>query len=85
MNIFNNYWGCIMLIKLNQEQINELFKTNQGSGGFQSLMSKLQNNFNERNNTLKVDKDLLKKILKYTFDYQNGGWQDRLEKILDLE
>lgn len=31
-----------MLIKLNQEQINELFKDNKGSGGFQGLMRKLQ-------------------------------------------
>lgn len=73
-----------MLIKLNQTQIKELLKKNNGSGGFQSLIKTLQSNVDTTNQTLKLNRDTLEKILRYADDYKNGGWQSRLDKIFDL-
>lgn len=73
-----------MLVKLNQQQVDELFKPNTGSGGFQSLIKSLQKSFNPTTLELTLNKDLLEKILKYAFEYDNGGWQDRLTGIFEL-
>lgn len=48
-----------MLVKLNQNQKNELLKPNTGSGGFQSLIKTLQSKLDPASNELKLDKDLL--------------------------
>ncbi len=73
-----------MLVRLNEEQKNELLKPNEGNGGFQTLMNTLQDKLDPTNNELNLDKDLIKKILRYAYDYKNGGWQQRLENIFDL-
>lgn len=73
-----------MLVKLNQNQKNELLKPNTGSGGFQSLMKTLQSKLDPASNELRLDKDLLEQILRYAYDYSDGGWQKRLENIFDL-
>ena len=75
-----------MRIKLNNNQKDELLKDIVGSGGFQNLMIKLQNNFNHENNELTINsQELLEKIIKYAYCYQQGGYQGRLKTILDLE
>ncbi len=73
-----------MLVKLNQEQKKLLLIDNIGSGGFQSLMQRLQDNFNSQTMELILDRELLEKVLRYAYNYDNGGWQQRLENIFDL-
>ena len=74
-----------MLIKLNDEQKNELRKDISGNGGFQSLMIELQNKFDSSASVLIINnQELLEKVIKYAYQYKSGGYQNRLKKILDL-
>ncbi|MBA5248597.1 MAG: N-acetyl-gamma-glutamyl-phosphate reductase [Gammaproteobacteria bacterium] len=68
-------------IILKPQQREELLKNIRGSGGFQSLITKLQENFNKDTNKIKLDDNLLEKIERYTNGYNNGGWQKRLNAI----
>ena len=69
---------------LNEEEINLLFKQDpetKGEGGFQSLMVKLQNQFNPEIKEIELDVEDLERIPRYAFDYGNGGWENRLVGI----
>lgn len=73
-----------MLVILNEQQQEALFKPNLGTGGFQSLMRDLQNNFDVTTAELKLNRELLEKILNHTAKDKSGGWQARLKIIFDL-
>jgi hypothetical protein len=50
-------------------------------GGFQKLLVDLQYSLNRKTGALPLTKDHGEKIPRYAFDYQNGGWEDRLKSI----
>ena len=72
-----------MIIKLNPAEKAALFKENVGDGGFQSLISKLQSNFNQTTQELTLDTELRERVKRYSNDYANGGWQERLNTIFE--
>ena len=49
-------------------------------GGFQALMVRLQRNVNRTTGRLTLSAEDLRRILQYAFDYNNGGWEDRLKR-----
>jgi hypothetical protein len=53
----------------------------ESEGGFQSLLVELQNGVNRRNGQLNLSDEQEERIPRYAFDYQNGGWQNRLQSI----
>ncbi len=61
------------------EAIEELKKPVVGSGGFQSLLRKLQGQLAGR--SLSLDRDDLSRLVHYTTDYREGGFQDRLKAL----
>ena len=48
-------------------------------GGFQGLMVSLQKRIKRPSGRLKLTADDLRRIPMYAFDYENGGWEDRLK------
>jgi hypothetical protein len=50
-------------------------------GGFQSLLVKLQRQYNPATNELTLDDSDLERIPRYAFDYGQGGWENRLAGI----
>ena len=65
-------------ITLNATEAAILNTPDQGQGGFQSLMAKLQNQYDPATGQLPLDDADLERIPRYAFDYENGGWQGRL-------
>lgn len=70
-----------MRIRLNQQEISELMQEQAGRGGFQTLMRTLQNNVNLNNGSVILNRYNLERIMRYAFNYKNGGWQIKLRKI----
>lgn len=52
-----------------------------GRGGFQRLLVKLQYKVDRKTNALLLGSRELEQIPRYAFDYDNGGWENRLIRI----
>ncbi|HTG44533.1 MAG TPA: aspartyl-tRNA synthetase [Verrucomicrobiae bacterium] len=58
-----------------------LFRQDPGTqhdGGWQSLLVKLQNQFDPVSMEIRLDASDQERIPRYAFDYGNGGWESRL-------
>ena len=66
---------------LNREEMEELDRPVRGSGGFQSLMKRLQTQLNRGTGTIHLTADDLDDIRRLAFDYEQGGFEDRLVSI----
>jgi len=53
----------------------------RNKGGWQSLMIKLQRQFNPETNEIILYQSDLERIHRYAFSYGNGGWEDKLKSI----
>jgi hypothetical protein len=68
-------------VVLNSGEIQELMKQSPATasdGGFQALMVRLQSCIDVRTGELTLSATDLERIPRYAFDYNNGGWEDRL-------
>ena len=70
-------------IVLNEDEIGKLVKPQKGTGGFQSLMRRLQGQYRKGTQELLVTDEDLSDIQKYAFDYKQGGWEDDLKTIFE--
>ncbi|GAA5150428.1 hypothetical protein GCM10023213_49100 [Prosthecobacter algae] len=71
-----------MNVTLLPHEVSDLFADPQPTGGgFQSLVSKLQDNCNQKTGDIYLDADCLERIPRYAFDYDQGGWEDQLIRI----
>ena len=68
----------MITITLNAAEAVLLNTPDQGQGGFQALMSKLQSQYEPTTGELRLDDSDLERIPRYAFDYGNGGWENRL-------
>lgn len=68
-----------MHIELSSEDYELLMRPVAGSGGWQSLLRKLQKQV--KGNTLTLTESDSQRILRYILSYGSGGWQDRLAGI----
>jgi hypothetical protein len=55
----------------------------ESDGGYQRLMISRQNSLNRNTGELTLSEEHQEKIPRYAFDYQNGGWQNRLLGIFE--
>lgn len=65
-----------MEIELSPEKIERLMRPVARSGGWQSLLRKLQRQVDGRR--LALSESDSRRILRYILSYGSGGWQDRL-------
>lgn len=65
-------------LELNRDEIAELDRPAQGVGGFQTFIKRLQEKVNHATATIKLTDDDVAEIQHYAFDYEQGGFQDRL-------
>lgn len=68
-----------MEIELSSEDYELLMRPVAGSGGWQSLLRKLQKQVKGKTLTLTASDS--QRILRYILSYGSGGWQDRLAGI----
>ena len=69
---------------LNTEEQEYLFRQDpaaRSDGGWQSLLVKLQDQFNPATMEITLDDRDLERIPRYAFDYGNGGWEGRLSGV----
>lgn len=71
-----------LVIKLTAEEKDLLMKPVAGEGGWQSLMRQLKKQITN-NNKLFINQRQLERIIRYSQLYGVGGWQKRLEVILN--
>lgn len=67
--------------ELSEAEAKAFLRPVNGTGGFQSLLSQLQRNFDKKNRILTLTEDQIEKIKRYSQDYGSGGFEDRLEGI----
>ncbi|GHV22856.1 hypothetical protein AGMMS49959_14440 [Planctomycetales bacterium] len=68
---------------LNADEESSLLQVPAGNGGFQSLIKKLQKQFDPQTKELILQDCDLEKIPRYAFDHKGGGWQSRLKMIFE--
>lgn len=71
------------------EEVKEIFKQDpreKSLGGFQSFMCDLRNRITVDFETeifyIRLNDEVIGKAKRYAYDYQNGGWQGRIERSL---
>ncbi len=67
-----------MKIQLSKETSQKLLRPVKGSGGFQSLLRRLQESLDKETDVLNICESDMEKYFRYTSDYGQGGFQDRL-------
>ncbi len=67
--------------QLNRDEIAELDRPVNGTGGFESLLRRLQKQVNHATGEVKLTADDLAEIQRYAFDYDQGGFENRLLAI----
>jgi hypothetical protein len=68
-------------VELTKDELEELNRPVAGQGGFQTFLRGLQKQVNHAVGTVKLTDDDIENIAHYAFDYQQGGFEDRLLKI----
>ena len=76
--------GVDVEIELSPQEFEQLMRPVAGSGGWQSLLRKLQRQVNSRTLALTLTEADSKRILRYILSYGSGGWQDRLAAAAEL-
>jgi hypothetical protein len=66
---------------LNRAELDELLRPVKGVGGFEGLIRRLQKQVNYGSSEIKLTAKDLDDIQRYAFDYEQGGFEDRLLKI----
>ena len=69
-------------LQLTEEQVEFLRRPVRGQGGYQSLLARLQSQL--RGNCLTLTPTDCEKVVRYSRDYGQGGFQSRLQPIVPI-
>lgn len=69
-------------VQITDEAKQAISRPVRGIGGFQSVLTRLQNKL--RGNTLTISADDVKRLRTYAKSYGDGGFQGRLCKLLGI-
>ena len=69
----------ILVVPITQEDREFILKPNQGTGGFQRLLGRLQQGV--RGHVLTVTRYDAERVVKYAEGYGEGGYQERLRSL----
>jgi hypothetical protein len=67
--------------ELTDDEFAELMRPARGQGGFQTFIRRLQGQVNPATHTARLTDNDVTDIQHYAFDFQEGGFQDRLRLI----
>ena len=70
-----------MKIQLNNNAIDWLRRSVRGSGGFQSLLRRMQTGLDHAAGEMEILESDMEKWIRYSVEYGQGGFQDRLKSI----
>lgn len=70
-----------IIVSLTPDEANRLRRGLSGQGGFQSLINSLQNKL--YGDDLEMDLEDVERIARYVKEYGTGGFQGRLEGIIN--
>lgn len=76
-----------IVVKLSQGEIEELLdeSATHGTGGWQSLWSALVKQFDKAKGTITLTPELRGRIYKYSREYGQGGWQNKVKRVFRRE
>lgn len=69
------------LLPLDSDEVLVLMKRQVGSGGYQSLMRRLQKAYRSGSQELPVTEEDIEQIQRYALDHGQGTWEEDLMKI----
>lgn len=72
----------LVISGLSAEDLEPLFREIKGTGGFQSFLKKLQNQYSPAEGVLILEEEDVEKMINYSTLYGQGGFQDRISIIL---
>jgi hypothetical protein len=67
---------------LDEQEEAYLLKPQNGQGGFQTFMRRLQKAYRRASQELPITDDDIDQAQRYAFDYDQGGWENDLKAIL---
>ena len=68
-----------MRMQLNDDEYERFRRPVRGQGGFQTLLHRIQSGINPDTKVLEISEEDLEKLIRYSFDYGDGGFQGRTE------
>lgn len=71
-------FGGASFVDLSREEIAELDRAVNGSGGFEDFLRRLQRQINHATATIKLSEKDVSDIPHFAFDFTQGGWENRL-------
>lgn len=69
------------LLPLSSDEVLVLMKKQVGSGGYQSLMRRLQKGYRKGSQELPITQEDIEQIQRYALDHGQGTWEEDLLKI----
>ena len=66
-----------MRIQLSDTEVERYLRPVRGRGGFQTLLRRLRTQIDRTAGVLEISADDLEKLIRYSFEYGQGGFQDR--------
>src|SRR4051794_3379180 len=74
-------WAGFYILDLSAAEFAELNRQVNGVGGFENFMRRLQKLVNPSVKTIKLTEADIEEFAHHAFDYDQGGWENRLLKI----
>lgn len=68
-----------MRIQLNADEFERIMRPVHGQGGFQNLLRDMQNGTDPNTRVLEISDANLERVVRYFFQYGEGGFQGRME------
>ena len=66
-----------MRMQLNEEEFERFSRPVRGHGGFQTLLRNIQNGIDPDTQVLDISEGDLERLIRYSFNYGDGGFQGR--------
>ena len=70
-----------MKIQLSDRELAKITKPIKGQGGFQTLLRRIQKQVH--GNVLEASETDIEKLIRYSFEYGHGGFQERAKTAAD--
>lgn len=73
----------IVIYGIKLEDIQPILEEQTGQGGFQTLLRKMKDQYSEQREEFFLDKDDIERLYRYAYEYGRGGFQDRIQVLLE--